>query len=153
MRSLSAILLSAFALLALACGNPVGKVREAADRAKQQNELKELGLAIHNYYDMNNKTPQSFADLDKANLTMSPDAASAVRSGQVTVVWGFLMNKSRDKVIAYRTTNGNQTIVLMGDGAVQTVPQATFGTMPQAVPGKPGEKEFDEVPPKAGGPR
>ncbi len=144
MRTLSAILLSCFALLTLACGNPVAKVREASERMKQQNELKQLGLAIHSYYDMNNKTPQSFADLEKAGLMMAPEVAAAVKSGQITVVWGFLMNKSRGKAIAHRATNGNQTIVLLGDGSVQV--QAQSATMAMAVPGQPGEKdEIDDT--------
>jgi len=146
MRTLSAILLSCVALLALACGNPVSKVREAAERSKQQNELKELGLAIHSYNDMNGKTPKSFAEIEKSNMMMSPDAAAAVRNGQVTVVWGFLLNKSRDKVVAHRSTNGNQMLVLLGDGSVQMVTQASFSTMTKAVPGQPGEKdEIDDT--------
>lgn len=134
MRRLTIGLIFGVTGLSLACGNPVAKVREAAERQRQMNDLKELGLAIHNFHDQYSKTPKSIDELDQAGVLMNPDVVGQIRSGQITVIWGFKLQPSYQLVIAFRPTNGNNLIVLLGDGSVRLEPQAAFASLTKAVP-------------------
>ena len=146
MRLLSAILISAVALVALACGNPMGKVRDAAERSKQQNDMKQLGLAIHNFQDQNGRTPKNFDELDKAGILDNPEIGPQIRNGQITVIWGFSTKKSADKVIAYRTASNGMIIILYGDGKVLTEIEAVFGGMAKAVPASADDDKDEQRP-------
>jgi prepilin-type N-terminal cleavage/methylation domain-containing protein len=63
----------------------IQKVREAANRTKCQNNLKQIGLALHMHHDTKQAFPQAY---DKANPWAAPDNAS--RQSWMTIILPFI---------------------------------------------------------------
>src|SRR2546429_1962513 len=67
----------------------VQKVREAANRIKCQNNLKQIGLALHMHHDTKEHFPQAY---DKAQPWQAPD--NGTRQSWMTIILPFIEQDS-----------------------------------------------------------
>jgi hypothetical protein len=136
--ALTSVLLAALALLSVSCG-AVARVREAAARAQTANELKQIGISYHNFWDQNKgKGPASADELIK----QFPEAEIALqkeKSGDFKIIWGVSI---RDKEIVESGSSGTAIgweaktprdggIVLMADGSTKFVTAGEFAALAQ----------------------
>jgi hypothetical protein len=141
MKAVRAASVAALVLALLASG--CGRVRQAADRAKKSNDLKQLGLMYHSYLDANHKGPASADEL----MTMASDPGAKavvqmVKDGKYVLIWGTTIAEmqknpqgSTGTVLGYEAgapTAGG--LVLMGDASVRNMTAAEFAAAPKAKP-------------------
>jgi hypothetical protein len=135
-----ALVLAVMALLAPGCG----RIKNAADRAKKSNDLKQLGLMYHSYIDANRKGPASADELMTA-MAGEPGAKAVVqmvKDGKYVLIWGTTIAEmqknpqgSTGTVLGYEATAPTAGgLVLMGDGAVQNMTAAELAAAPKAQP-------------------
>jgi prepilin-type processing-associated H-X9-DG protein len=127
-RVVSLVLIAVVAVLLIGCGG----VQQAAQRQKRANDLKQIGLAYHNYLDDNKQGPSRTEDLQKY-LQDAPATYQALLNGQYVVVWGKTIQSmsagagTSNTVLGYEadapTKGGN---VLMGDGSVRYMTVQAF---------------------------
>ncbi len=132
MRVLNAVGVGMLALLAAGCG-----VREAAQRQKAENDLKQIGLMYHNYADKHLKGPAKVEDLREFSADYA-QAYEALKAGQYTLVLNgttipLMLQGASNTVLAYESdTPTKGGAVVMGDASVKRMTAEEFKKAPKA---------------------
>jgi prepilin-type N-terminal cleavage/methylation domain-containing protein/prepilin-type processing-associated H-X9-DG protein len=101
-------LLVVIAIIAMLIGlllPAVQKVREAAARMKCTNNLKQIGLALHNYHDTNKMFPPGYID-GNANPALTPDNDVGPGWGWASFLLPYLEQDNLFKQIHFNVTVG-----------------------------------------------
>ena len=85
-RLMSALVAALTAVLLLSCGFSKA-VKQAAERTKRQNDLKQIGLAYQSYYDTNNKAPTNADDL-LPFMEFSAELNGMLKDGTIVFIYG-----------------------------------------------------------------
>ena len=130
LRCVAAVLVVASLLPSLAC---MGRIQQAAQKAQESNDLKQLGMSYHSYIDTNSKPPATLDELaafEDKSFGPSP-ATSGLRSGKYIVYLGVEVTKlpagASNTVLGYESsvpTAGGP--VVMADGMVKNMTAAEF---------------------------
>ncbi len=151
-RVMTALAGALLAVLLLSCGFR-NAVNQAAQQSRRQNDLKQIGLAYHNYVDTNNKAPTKADDLIPG-LFGSPGPIGMLQDGSVVFLYGVSIQDmtvqagTGNTIIAYESKVPTQGgLVLLGDASVQTVTPAIFNGLTLAKPAPKDEKKDDKTKP------
>lgn len=87
----------------------VQKVREAANRMKCSNNLKQIGLALHNYHDVNNKFPAGRFGCDGSGAPCTNDSQTSVNRGGASAFVSLLPFLEQDNI--YKTIGTTEPTV------------------------------------------
>jgi hypothetical protein len=145
LRCVATVLVVVSLLPSMAC---MGKVQQAAQKQRERNDLKQLGLTYHNYYETNHKGPATLDDFIKFAQQADPGATPVIanlQSGMYVIYLGVDISKlpdgSGNTVLGYEANvpmAGGP--VLMADGSTRDMTAAEFAAAkkpPNAKPSKP----------------
>src|SRR5262249_36235642 len=90
----------------------VQKIREAANRMQCANNLKQIGLALHNYHDTNNRFPPGYVDRN-TTPTSTPDNDLGPGWG-----WAAFLLPHLEQGNVYNQINFNQGVGIGSNTAV-----------------------------------
>jgi hypothetical protein len=139
-------------IVLIACGigllvPAVQRVREAADRTRRMNDLQQVGVAIHSYYNANKQMP---AKADDLKPFLAAPTEKRLLSGEIEVIWNAEpspeQNAGKSKVIIGWDTApafGGNHLVLFSDGEVQQLSDDAFRNAPKAKTQMREEKKGD----------
>jgi hypothetical protein len=123
----------------LACG-ATAKVREASERMKRSNDLKQIGLTYINFFDNKKKPPANLNELITWAGQNQPEAVAVLQQagpgGAYVILWNVDPIKqpagSSNTVLGHESkVPGAQGLVLMADGAVHNLSPAEFAAKAQ----------------------
>ncbi len=150
MRGLQRLAGLAAGLLVLGCLLACGNVRQAALDAQMSNDLKQIGLAYHNYCDINVGTaPLGPADLAKVNPEAKLVIDETGPGGKYVFIYGVKLTDLQKQpggtsayVLGYAATvPATGGPVLFADASVRKMTAGEFATTPKATPGAAGNKK------------
>jgi len=147
MRAMTAILAAISLAALLACAGPLQKVRQAAQRAKQQNDLKQIGIEYLNYGATNGKSPATLDEfLTFFDKSLGPNPISAdLRSGKYIIYLDVKLKNlpkgTQNTVLGYESTVPTAGgPVLMADGSAQAMTAEEFNAAAKPpAPAKPSK--------------
>jgi hypothetical protein len=120
----------------------VGRLRDAAERQQRQNDLKEVGLAMHQHYDGLRRMPANVEDF-QPYLLLSPAVMDRLRKGEIVVVLNalpMLEQQAGTNNVLYawdtKPVSGGMRVVAFMDGSTRVVTEAEFQNLPKAATSK-----------------
>jgi prepilin-type N-terminal cleavage/methylation domain-containing protein/prepilin-type processing-associated H-X9-DG protein len=98
----------------------VQKVRETASRMKCSNNLRQIGLALHNYHDTNGSFPPGYIDGNTDPMS-TPDNDVGPGWG-----WASFLLPNLEQEPLYKQINFRQTVGMGSNAAVSQMPLSIF---------------------------
>ena len=122
------VVIAIIALLVALLLPAVQQAREAARRASCKNNLKQLGLALHNYHDQCKLFPPGYISVDAATGMMTPI------NGGSGAGWGLLILPQIDQAALYNKFNLNLRIADPVNAPLIVTPISAFLCPSDAAP-------------------